>query len=273
MDIIHNRPSLRDIGIAAAGVVLVFGLKPDSASAIGQTALGSRDYPQCGGTANGLTYPSNHTILVHGQYDFDNNLTTNFSTQDLGALPGQCDNGQQNHASKGLLELGSNAQIRETYPQCGGNNDEVIYDANHTVAVEQYTDELSNPSKLGYLTQDLGENPGQCGNPLSTRLIATCMGDKTWEVIDFEVPAGPWNHSQSELDAFNKAYCFGGGGGAPYSPLREYPQCGGVANGMAFPDSHTVTVQIIETGDYNGNPVIAAQDLGTLPSQCGNPAK
>lgn len=48
------------------------------------------NYPQCGGTCNGVTFPGNHTVQVNKSVD--SSCTVSWQCQDLGVINGQCGN-------------------------------------------------------------------------------------------------------------------------------------------------------------------------------------
>lgn len=75
-------------GICPAGQITSAGTTSCNTAPV--TCTEGTTYNQCGGTCNGITYPSNHTIQVTPSTCTDN--TTQYACSDLGVLAGQCGN-------------------------------------------------------------------------------------------------------------------------------------------------------------------------------------
>jgi len=105
-------------------------------------------YPQCGGTCNGTTYDSSHTVNVTKNVDGACNVT--WDCQDQGAIDGQCGNTTQ-----------TCNETPNHYTQCGGDCNGTNYDSSHTVDVNKNVDGSCNVS---WSCNDLGAIDGQCGN-------------------------------------------------------------------------------------------------------------
>lgn len=77
-------------------LVLLYGLKvfisqkSHEVYAIQGCTLTPSDYPQCGGTCNGVTYPSDHTVYVYRRVDWD--CEYYWECIDMGPITGQCGN-------------------------------------------------------------------------------------------------------------------------------------------------------------------------------------
>lgn len=146
-------------------------------------------YPQCGGTCNGITYPSDHTVMV--TKNVNNSCQVSFQCQDLGKLAGQCNN--------------PGSPTPEMVTTCNGRHID-------RATLESELRGANYPGPWGDLQTELDAfNRAACpSSPPQT--VTTCNNRQiTKDELESELRGanypGPWGDINVELAAFNRAAC------------------------------------------------------------------